>query len=256
MKNTVSLCGFSGRSSSRCRRTAVGRRAEAHDAERARHARRPGRPARQILRNGRASARRRSSTATSSSVRRHARAARRAREGQALDILLRSAAGYIVAPRAGWRRPARRVYDRIMILATSRAARGHRQRYAAARSQPSAQPQPMLPPVDDDDDDDADAEPESAAGHPGPGPAPVPRRAAMPDPQSDAAAGSAAAAGTAPAGPMTAPRPGLLPAAQPNQASRTRTRPARFVRPYPTAVRGPAAVRQVTQAALGWLRYG
>lgn len=78
-------------------------------------------------------------------------------ERNALDILLRSAAGYIAAPRPG-HRPGPSAYDRITILATSRppavtAAAASRQPVpnpAAATNANSAA-------VDDDNGDPADA---------------------------------------------------------------------------------------------------
>lgn len=70
-------------------------------------------------------------------------------EGQALDILLRSVAGYMAAPRPA-ALPNASQFDRILILPTSTAPR------AAATPPPPAfpqQPQFTLPPQPDDQDD-------------------------------------------------------------------------------------------------------
>jgi hypothetical protein len=119
-------------------------------------------------------------------------------EAQALDTLLRSAAGYMAAPRAV-ASTGTSVYDRIMILATSRAP--------AATATPAPQPfmpRPQPQPVDDDDE-------------------PVNNPIAMPMPnmgQQTPFPGQPAQQqpGQAPA-PITAPRPGALPTPQnPNGA--------------------------------------
>jgi hypothetical protein len=68
-------------------------------------------------------------------------------EQQALDTLLRSAAGYMAAPRRAGLTGAS-VYDRIMILATSHAPAAS----AAAAPPPAFQPRPQPMPVDDDDE--------------------------------------------------------------------------------------------------------
>src|SRR3954471_14600603 len=66
-------------------------------------------------------------------------------EQQALDTLLRSAAGYMAAPRRAGLTGASG-YDRIMILATSHAPAAS----AAAAPPPAFQPRPQPMPVDDD----------------------------------------------------------------------------------------------------------
>ena len=131
-------------------------------------------------------------------------------EKDALDILLRSAAGYVAAPRAEAGTGAS-LYDRVLILATSRPP-------AAAPAPPPqpfnrqvfTQPQP-LPDVEDDDD----GEPGDQGPVPPPGMVPpgmMPPGAPFPPP-------SGADPNEMPQQPLpiTAPRPGLLP--QPVQPS-------------------------------------
>ena len=122
-------------------------------------------------------------------------------EGKALETILRSAAGYVIAPRMNGSAGTSN-FDRIVILATSRPPA-----VTAAPPAPfsprTAQPQPMMPQVDDDDGDPNEAGPPAGApptGAPFPGPGvPVP--------------GSQQPTGT-PQGPMTSPRPGPLPQPQ------------------------------------------
>jgi hypothetical protein len=127
-------------------------------------------------------------------------------EGRALDLLLRDAAGYMAAPRPA-DRPGPSVYDRIMILPTSRPPA------ATAVTTPAPfnrnlMPQPMPVPVDDDDNEPPDQQPV-------PPPGMVPQ--GMPAP------GMPPPGGQFPPGqgpqqqqpPMTSPRPGPLP--QPQQ---------------------------------------
>jgi hypothetical protein len=72
-------------------------------------------------------------------------------EGQALDIILRSVAGYMAAPRAS-AEPNTSLYDRIMILPTSTAPRVTASA-PTAPSLPTFAPPPPI--VSSDDNDDA-----------------------------------------------------------------------------------------------------
>lgn len=129
-------------------------------------------------------------------------------EKQALEILLRSAAGYMVAQRAELV-PGASVYDRVMILPTSRPPVVN-----ASFAQPPAfnrpMPQPMPVPVDDDDNAPADPGVVTAPGI-------LPPGAMQPGPQQ--MPGMVPPAGQNPPGQtppvLTSPRPGMLPTAPP-----------------------------------------
>jgi hypothetical protein len=126
-------------------------------------------------------------------------------EKQALEILLRSAAGYMVAQRAEVV-PGASVYDRVMILPTSRPPVVN-----ASMSQPPAfnraMPQPMPVPVDDDDS----APGEQVVTQPGI----LPPGAMQPGPQQQMP-GIVPPGGAGQNQPvLTAPRPGMLPTAPP-----------------------------------------
>lgn len=122
-------------------------------------------------------------------------------EGRALDLLLRDAAGFMAAPRAG-HQPGMSQYDRIMILPTSRPP------VVTASTTPppfnrNMMPQPMPVPVDDEDrDSPPDQQPVMPPGmgtQPTPGapfPPGVPPQGGQPQPV------------------LTAPRPGQLPQPQ------------------------------------------
>jgi hypothetical protein len=71
-------------------------------------------------------------------------------EGQALDILLRSVAGYMAAPRAA-AEPNASLYDRIMILPTSTAPRVTAAPTPQSIPTFTAPPPPVLSPDDEDD---------------------------------------------------------------------------------------------------------
>jgi hypothetical protein len=121
-------------------------------------------------------------------------------EREVLDLLLRSASGYIAAPRAG-NLSAASQFDRVMILPVSRGPVG----VAAApppqfNNRPNAnfQPAPMPMPVDDDNPVE-----QPQVLPPGVGPQNVP--ATMPYQPGPTSA------------PITAPRPGILPAPPPGQ---------------------------------------
>jgi hypothetical protein len=156
-------------------------------------------------------------------------------EGQALETVLRSAAGYVVAPRLAGATGTSN-FDSIVILATSRAP-------AVTQAPPSpfinrpAQPQPMMPQVTTTDDDDTD--PNESAPGPGPTGAQFPGAQQFPGPGQVGTPqqGQPQQPGQ-PQGPMTAPRPGQLPA-QPNQGQNPYTPGMVPPRPNPTAVPRP-----------------
>jgi hypothetical protein len=125
-------------------------------------------------------------------------------EGRALDVLLREAAGYMLAPRPASSTGAS-VYDRIMILPTSRPPAVS----ASATPQPfnrNMMPQPMPVPVDDDD-----GEPGDQGQVPPPGMVP-PQGAAVPGVQ-PVPMGVPGTQQNQPV--LTMPRPGQLPPQQP-----------------------------------------
>jgi hypothetical protein len=118
-------------------------------------------------------------------------------ESEAIETVLRSAAGYMVAPRAAGRAGASS-YDRIVILATSQPpAVSAPPPTFNAPNRPRPIPQPMMPAVDEDEVDQ-----QNVAETPGmqqfPGQPPEPGTQPLPQ-------------GQAPQGPITAPRPGQLP---------------------------------------------
>jgi hypothetical protein len=116
-------------------------------------------------------------------------------EREVLDLVLRSASGYVAAPRVEFV-PNQSLYDRIMILATS----------AAPAYTPSAMPpaptftRPPTQIVDDEPVEQPNVMPPGA--QPGPQTMPVPGMPNQPVPQ-----------GVNPNQPLTAPRPGMLPPA-------------------------------------------
>ncbi len=155
-------------------------------------------------------------------------------EAKALETVLRSAAGYVVAPRMAGS-IGNSNFESISILATSRAP-------AVTQAPPSpfinrpAQPQPMMPQVTTDDDD---TDPNESGPGPGPGPTPGaqfpgaqqfpgPGQVNPPQQQGQPQQGQ-------PQGPMTSPRPGQLPQ-QPNQQPGNPYTPGMIPpRPNPTA---------------------
>jgi hypothetical protein len=118
-------------------------------------------------------------------------------EGQALDTLLRSASGYVVAQRAA-AVPGTSQYDRILIMPTSRPPAASASAPPPAFNQPARpMPQPMV-----DDDEPADAPVVMPPGM-NPGPPTQPLNApGMPQPVTGQPTGQ----------PLTSPRPGMLPA--------------------------------------------
>lgn len=150
-------------------------------------------------------------------------------EEQALDVVLRSASGYLAAPRATAVANASR-FDRIVILATSRPTST-----AAAAPPPPQQQMPQMPPqfpaqpmlqqpVGDDQDDSDEPRPEDTPQPAMPGfsnrPGPI---QLTPDPNNPINLGQP------PALPITAPRPGLI---QPPQQPQPQP-PAPPARPIP-----------------------
>lgn len=142
-------------------------------------------------------------------------------ESEALDVILRSASGYLAAPRPVQMANASS-FDRIVILATSRPTAS-----AAPQPQPQPQPQMQMPmqqppfpsnpavtaPVVEGED-----EPEEEAPQNPPGQMPVtaPRPGFMSAP--NAPAGVQSPAGQQPMPPATATRPGAIqPQPQPAQ---------------------------------------
>ena len=90
-------------------------------------------------------------------------------EKEALDILLRTAAGYMTAPRPS-AVPGASLYDRVIILATSRPPAGNPapQPFNANQNRPAfPPPMPAQPPPDDDDGDPSDQGPNGPNGPPG-----------------------------------------------------------------------------------------
>jgi hypothetical protein len=134
-------------------------------------------------------------------------------EQQALDIVLHSASGYMAAPRPAGTLGAS-LYDRIMILATSRPPAVS----ASATPAPFARPpfQQVQPqPADDDDGEPGDQGPVPPpgvmpAGMPQPGMPPATAPGFQPPQQYPGAAQQPGQQV-----PMTAPKPGMLPAPTP-----------------------------------------
>lgn len=130
-------------------------------------------------------------------------------EDQALDIVLRSASGYLAAPRAEMVANASR-FDRIVILATSRpttaaAAPPPMPQQQAPQMYP-AQPPMMQHPAGDDQDESDEPRPVDEAPQPQPpGVAPRPGPIQVtPNPNPNAPQGEQ------PQLPVTSPRPGLI----------------------------------------------
>jgi hypothetical protein len=132
-------------------------------------------------------------------------------EAQALDTVLRSAAGYVMAPRAAGA-PGASVYDRILILASSRPP-------AVVATPPPFGgrpfPQARRGPQDEEEPDDNGFEPPPWMNGPQGGPAMAPQPAPMTQ-QGPGITRQGPGPGPQQApGPMTAPRPGPLPQQQP-----------------------------------------
>lgn len=122
-------------------------------------------------------------------------------ERDALDTVLRSAAGYLVAPRPPGV-PGTSVFDRVLILASSRAPVSTGR---SANMPPTFSPPPMSPPIpteDDQSESDDTTAPETSSPPMLPYPGPFPGSGAQPPPGQ-------------PQQPLTSPKPGFLPAPQP-----------------------------------------
>ena len=129
-------------------------------------------------------------------------------EAEVLELLLRSASGYIAAPRDGSAPAGPSIFARVMILPVSRGPVGVATNTPPAFARPNPpQPMPMPMPVNDDDDNDA---PQIVP--PGVGPQPIAAPSPFqPQPQGQPVNGQPPV--------VTAPRPGMLPpppATQPN----------------------------------------
>jgi hypothetical protein len=130
-------------------------------------------------------------------------------EKQALEILLRSVAGYMVAQRTEVV-PGASVYDRVMILPTSRppvVSASFSQPPAFNRPTPTPQPTPV--PVDDDDTQSPGEQ--GVATQPGI----LPPGAVQPGQQQMPGIVPPGGTGQPNQPVLTAPRPGMLPAAPP-----------------------------------------
>jgi len=125
-------------------------------------------------------------------------------EAQALDTVLRSAAGYVMVPRVAGN-PGVSRYDRIMILASSKAPTTTAASQPFNNRAPQSQVQQQVISADDDDDAPAPNQPmpntvfQPQNGQVMPGPQAMP---AQPGQQTQT--------------PMTSPRPGMLPVPQPS----------------------------------------
>ncbi len=121
-------------------------------------------------------------------------------EREVLDAVLRTAAGYVAAPRSTSAANLS-VYDRILILPTSQAPAYN----PAVSSTPTftPPPRPMPVPVDDDPVEQPHVPPGMPPGMP-PGAMPMPAGAAQPRQPQQQPQGQ-------PAMPQTLPRPGMLP---------------------------------------------
>lgn len=145
-------------------------------------------------------------------------------EAQALDIVLRSASGYMAAPRAAGNIGASQ-YDRVIILASSRPTGG------PAPANPNFQnmnqrfqaPPPMVQPVAPDEDEGQEAEATPNVAVPAGGAQPYP---GMPGQVAPGTPGFVPAPGQIPPqqpppgqvmAPITSPRPGPVPVPVPQQ---------------------------------------
>jgi hypothetical protein len=162
-------------------------------------------------------------------------------EKEALDILLRTAAGYIVAPRPANVAGASQ-YDRVIIMATSRPPAATATMPPPAFGRPAVQPI-IQPPPDDDDGEPGDQGPVPPPGMNPNGPV----QQAFPGPtvgpngqilgtQVPMNVPAGATPNANPNQPITAPRPGALPQ-QPQQQQFPPNPYAPAVRPGQPVVR-------------------
>ena len=142
-------------------------------------------------------------------------------EAQALDTVLRSAAGYVMAPRVAGS-PGPSVYDRILILATSRPPAAPPPTPSTFTNRAMPQVQQSLPQDDDGEVGPAGVAPAVVNGPVGAAAPGFPQQQQQPaQPQQQQA-------------PMTAPRPGMLPPPPPQA-------PNGVPNPYLGAPPGPTA---------------
>lgn len=99
-------------------------------------------------------------------------------EAQALDTLLRSASGYLAAPRAA-SVPNASAYDRIFVLASSSGAAARTSSTAPPPPQAAFAPPAFQPPVDDEPEPEPEM-PRQVPGLPGIGAGGAPLRSATP----------------------------------------------------------------------------
>jgi hypothetical protein len=131
-------------------------------------------------------------------------------EAKALDSVLRSASGYVLVARAAAAGPS--VYDRILILATSRPPAASAVP-PPAFNRPMPQQPPPVPVVDDEDEGREPILPPGVAPPAGAQPYPGPP---MPQPgQPPVTNQPGQIPNQQPQAPMTAPRPGQLPTPPP-----------------------------------------
>ena len=129
-------------------------------------------------------------------------------EGEVLEVVLRSASGYIAAPRDASAPVGPSMFAKVMILPVSRGPVGAAQSMPPAfgsRQAPAAQPTALpFNPVNDDDSNDGPPTPGiGPQGTPAPNPFPFQQpQATQPGNQQPV---------------LTAPRPGMLPAPPPGQ---------------------------------------
>lgn len=81
-------------------------------------------------------------------------------EAQALEIVLRSVAGYMAAPRRASATPGASMYDRILVLATSAAPPASASRPAPSQGNPNQRFAPPRQPIRQTDDTEPDEEPD------------------------------------------------------------------------------------------------
>lgn len=148
-------------------------------------------------------------------------------EGKALDILLRSAAGYVVAPRLTGHAGGSE-YGRIVILATSQAPPVSA---APPTFNPMARPVPqqIIPPPQNTANPNDDTEPANAMppGQPFPG---QPNQPGM-QPGMQMEPMQQQPVQQQPQGPITAPRPGPIPQQPVGPGGATQPQPGRPTRP-------------------------
>jgi hypothetical protein len=166
-------------------------------------------------------------------------------EKDALDVLLRSAAGYVAAPRSTDVAGASR-FDRILILATSRPPAAS----PASASSGGQAPQPIVPQPVADDSTEAEegGEPMQSPppgmmqpGMPGtPGPLQL-----QPNPTPFPGTADATDQPAPPQQPLTLPRPGIVPLPQSSQPGAYPTTTAPGTQPVP----GPTAITPNTGTA-------